>query len=289
MHTNTDYLNTPICNATLRVAVTMELIGRYQIHLFVATRCRLSSHKMKLSIWMKIGFIMLISDFLLVLSVWLYEPQIVPIYNGSTCIVSVYSLLFICWVLANDIIISIYCMVVFVLPLKKIIMADREVKSEEAQYNTKAGVTKPEKSMESLVKRIMFCAIIASLGPVVACSIASFGPTMAAGPFMVELESMVACYFTLMQFKDIDPNDVESKFWKFLITMFQWDFWPCCPWYTYRNDTVNNMTGGIKMGKHGSNKPMIKMQTKSPSSDDMNEIAVSPASSPSSKTMEDEP
>ena len=284
----TNYLNTPICNAILRISNTMGLLARFGIHLFVAVRCRLSSYKKQLNIWGKFGFIMLSSDLLITLSVWVYYPQIVPVHDGTSCVIQSYSLLYVFWIILNDIIISLYCVVVFVWPLRRIIAAERAARDEEVIAVTIADNEKnvnvdnsnkqksksTERSMEDFVKRVMFCSIVASLGIVVSCGISSISLTTNAGPYIVEIESFVACWMIVMQFRDIDPDSVKSKFWSVIITLFQWDYWCCCPCYIHKGVTDNGSNTGKK--KRSNNNKANNME---------NEIALHDGNIESSKDM----
>ena len=254
----TNHLNNVSCNAILRISNTMGLIGRFGIHLFVAVRCRLSSYKKQLTIWMKIGFLMLASDVFIILSVWVYYPSIVPIHDGTSCVIESYHWIYVFWVIGNDIIISLYCVLVFVWPLRKIISAERQAREEEitasdvenGKLNRKrAG----ERTMEDFVKRIIFCSIVASLGIVISCGIASISITTAAGPYIVEIEAFIGCWMIVMQFKDIDPRGKGiNKFWSVIITLFQWDYWCCCPCYIYRG-IEDETTKGSNINKNMKN------------------------------------
>ena len=163
---------------------------------------------------------MLLSDILITISIWAYYPQIVPLFDGSSCLIASYALDFILWVMLNDIVISVYCMVVFVYPLRSIII-------EERKQNQDANICHAvsERSIEEFVRRIIFCSLITSLSIIITgICIAS---SDFVGPFVIEIDSFIGCYMVVMQFKDIDPAQCQWKLGKALIRLFEWNFW-CC-------------------------------------------------------------
>eukprot|EP01084_Bolivina_argentea_P197182 337943_1 len=235
IHLITPFLTNNICNAIYRISSTFSLLGRFGVHLFVAVRCRLASHRRKLNIWSKIGLTLILSDLFIMLSVWIYSPQIVSTFNGQSCIIYSYSIIYVFWVIGNDIIISVYCLIVFVCPLRKAMhqSTDPETDDNTAQNN----------SIDKLIKRVVFCSSISLFGILIHCSVAS---TIGFDSIIAPINGFITCYMSVMQFKDTNPYTIKSKYFKLITFIFQWDYWCCCNRQMRMRNDANTLANNLK-------------------------------------------
>lgn len=147
-------------------------LNKFSIHLFVAMRTRLSLRKgIKWSLSLKIGFALMTSDVLLLL----FTPFNILMfgtmqYVNKRCVwtpthwqnISVVG----AWTVISDFTISLYCLFVFILPLRKLIQFERDVTNitkrtstqQNGQEKVQSKATKNE--IELMVQRIMFYSTI---------------------------------------------------------------------------------------------------------------------------------
>ena len=159
-----DLLNDFTCRCVWWLIPTMiYTLNKFAIHLFIVMRTRLSLRKGKrCSISLKIGVSLMMSDVLLLL----FTPVNILCfgtmqYVGSKCIWTATHWnninLVGAWTVVSDFIISLYCLFIFILPLRKLIEFERNA----ARTTQKEQTTQDSKNnIQAMVERIIFYSTI---------------------------------------------------------------------------------------------------------------------------------
>jgi len=155
-----------LCVFAVKMTMILTGVSRFAMHSFVFQRTKI--HKDSIStIWHKIGAALLVSDVLFVLAGMIGIPAIDGYTNGEVCFVGPgTSIVIFVWFAVNDVVIGVYCMLVFVLPLRKLIKVERELErvSSSVEYythnNGKHEIAQ-KRSMESVARRILIFSAIA--------------------------------------------------------------------------------------------------------------------------------
>lgn len=227
------YLNHSLCELISYIQTTLLLLSRFFFHLFVAVRSRFSSHRRKFSIYGKIGMGLITMDIALIFGYWIApNQQIVELSENNVCIPVSYGTLYVIWVLCNDAIITPYCLLAFVLPLRGIIKLEKK-QMEMHRVNSNNSIiidttsTKDELSISNLVRKIIICNTIAMAQILVQCGLASNAWTGNISGIIMPQCDVIGCYVVIMQFADVDINNIQSKFWRIYVSIFQWNEWKC--------------------------------------------------------------
>eukprot|EP01083_Nonionella_stella_P225791 802411_1 len=92
--------------------------------------------------------------------------------------------------------------------------------------NKKPIDNKNEKSIAGFVRRITWCSAGALSTTAIACAIALTVGILQG--ITSPLLMFIRCYLVIMQFADIDINEIDAHSnWRALIILFQWDQWKC--------------------------------------------------------------
>lgn len=134
-----------ICYMFHNIDITLGLFARFGIHLFVAMRSRLSSTNEAPSIWFKIGLALISTDIGLVLSPWIITLH-ESIYINNICVIKMYDPILSCWVLFSDVIIGIFCLFIFVLPIREVLKYEKQSCKSSLQLNVNVCQIEMKKS-----------------------------------------------------------------------------------------------------------------------------------------------
>lgn len=173
------YLTDWSCQFISYIQTTFILSSRFFFHLFVAIRSRFSSHRRKFNIYGKIGLCLIIVDIALIFAFWIApNQQVVELSdNRKFCVPVSYGTLYVVWVLLNDIIITPYCLIAFVVPLLGIIRLEKQQLKEHMRVHGNFKKNEHDLSMANLVRKIIICNTIAMLQILLQCGLASNGFT----------------------------------------------------------------------------------------------------------------
>eukprot|EP01084_Bolivina_argentea_P036570 67633_1 len=206
----------PSCTAKILLATVFFVAQKIGIYLFIIFRTQINqimhSQGQSYTIWFKIGlclictyFGLIVMNFVLILS---NKRQIIIIDGvcGSTGIKE-----FGMWQIIADFVIGVYCLVVFVFPLRKLL-----INTEQNENNA---------SSKSTIKKVIIYSLIAIITSLLLYPIQiiliTFG--IFAGSSLIYLDMFVNVYCIVMQFTNIDfLTTITSVYWRRIITFTQY-------------------------------------------------------------------
>eukprot|EP01084_Bolivina_argentea_P067695 123231_1 len=142
----------PLLDATCRFATRMGIIcvsiSKLSVHLFVTVRSQVA-HSTTNRLY-TIGLVLTLSDVLHIIYVLSGIPTIISLADGALCESDV-SLSVYIWFALNDFVIGMYCLLAFILPLRKYVWLEKQ--------DTSPNTSDPE--LQRLAHRIMIFSGIA--------------------------------------------------------------------------------------------------------------------------------
>eukprot|EP01083_Nonionella_stella_P187388 688421_1 len=124
MYTPQQPLPDAICRLTTHLGILCLAISKLALHLFVAVRSQVA--RTTTNRWYTIGLILILSDVLYIVYLVSGIPTIVSIQSGVLCQVIDISLTIYVWFAMNDMVIGIYCLLAFILPLRKYVWLEKQ-------------------------------------------------------------------------------------------------------------------------------------------------------------------
>ena len=198
------YLNENICYFTKRAELSIVIIGRTLVHLFVAMRSRFGSRATSKNKLYKLGLSFLILDVLLF--GYMSSPilDIQTGYENGQCVTISLTPIVLLWLAFNDLFIGIYSLFAFILPLRRLIL-----------NNNKENV----QDLTDLIKRIVIYSIIALFITLFSILVSMIIPSL--GAFLSPLSSTVTIYCIIMQFSNIPLRKIKSQCLRLIVSIFQ--------------------------------------------------------------------
>ena len=238
------YLNDDICYFSKRTELSVIILGRTLVHLFIAMRSRLSTHSLK-SKYYKIGLYFIFLDVLLF--IYMSSPLFTNInvkYIDYQCVTVNITPIVLLWLLFNDLFIGIYSLFAFVLPLRRLI------NSTETNKENMNDLTK-------LIKKIIIYSIIALFVTFFLILFTVMTPRL--GAFLSPVSSTVTIYCIIMQFSNIKLKKLKSPYLRIIISMIQ-----CSYKELYQLKHENNlvMMNEITVGRNNKHKENEKTGNK---------------------------
>jgi len=184
-------------------------------------RTRLSLRKsQKWSLSLKIGFALMTSDILLLLFTpinILYFGTMQYVQNKCIWTATHWNNINVvgAWTVISDFIISLYCLFVFILPLRKLI----EFEQEATKCTTTETEQKGQSNIQLMVQRIMIYSTIMLVTTM--ASYIVFIANFSLGLYAAALDLTLNAYCVVMQFSPVDTEMIDSFFWKWFVRMIQ--------------------------------------------------------------------
>lgn len=198
------YLDDTICYFAKRGELSMIILGRTLVHLFVAMRSRFGSRSTSKNKWYKLGLSFLFLDILLFGYISSPLLAIQTGYIDGQCVTQSLTPIVLLWLAFNDLFIGIYSLFAFILPLRRLIL-----------NNNKENV----QDLTDLIKRIVVYSIIALFITILSILITMMTPVL--GAFLSPLSSTVTVYCIIMQFSNIPLRKIKSQCLRLIVAIFQ--------------------------------------------------------------------
>eukprot|EP01083_Nonionella_stella_P312702 1119407_1 len=175
-----------ICRLTTQLGIVCLAISKLALHLFVAVRSQVATRTTNKLY--TIGLLLILSDVLYIIYVVSGIPTILSVQNGVLCQVIDISLPVYIWFAMNDFVIGMYCLLAFILPLRKYVWLEKQ--------DTSPNTSDPE--LQRLAHRIMIFSGIALVSTMAFVVISSILQLPAV--FMM-IDSTINAFCVMLQFK----------------------------------------------------------------------------------------
>eukprot|EP01084_Bolivina_argentea_P058170 106223_1 len=195
-------LSDGICKFTVLFGIVSLSLSKLALHLFVTMRSQITLNESH-SIWFKVGLIMIFSDVLYLLYAISGLPTLIVSQENTICKPSHISKSLFIWFGINDFIIGLYCLFVFIMPLRKYIAL------EDTETNNTTTHNKNQSELKPLVTKIMIFSSIALISTMIVTLISAIANE--AGGILFGLDGTI--------------NSICVTF-QFAVTKFQWH--KCC-------------------------------------------------------------
>eukprot|EP01084_Bolivina_argentea_P067694 123230_1 len=211
MYTPQQPIPDAICRLTTQLGIVCLAISKLALHLFVAVRSQVATRTTNKLY--TIGLLLILSDVLYIIYVVSGIPTILSVQNGVLCQVIDISLPVYIWFAMNDFVIGMYCLLAFVLPLRKYVWLEHQEKMENRTNGDNGGSPTPNASdseLQELTTRIMIFSGIALISTIAVSVISSV--VNASGAVLFPIDATVNALCVVLQFKNYERKHCLSCF-----------------------------------------------------------------------------
>eukprot|EP01083_Nonionella_stella_P142963 443367_1 len=168
-YTPQQYLSDETCRFTVIFGMVCLASSKFALHLFVTMRSQIACNTT--NIWYKLGLIMTLSDVLWIVYILSGIPTITAVQKSVLCTMGDCPLHVYIWFAMNDFVIGIYCVLAFIMPLRKYVWLEE---SEMDNSNTDIKQVQTQHAeLRSLAIRIMLYSSVALVSTMIITAIAS--------------------------------------------------------------------------------------------------------------------
>eukprot|EP01083_Nonionella_stella_P074026 200586_1 len=189
-----------LCRFTIQLGMVGVATAKLALHLFVAVRSQIASGTT--DIWYTMGLFLVWSDIFFIIYVVSGIPTITAEQDGPLCHVIYIPLHVYIWFAMNDFVIGTYCLLAFIVPLKKYIWLEAQQDNLPDVRKNASPEARPKHSsseLHDLAKRIMTFSGIALVSTMTVTVMASIVPK--SGAVLFPLDSLINAICVVLQFK----------------------------------------------------------------------------------------
>ena len=212
----------------------MLYLSKIITQLFVAVRTRLTLSNHQINVSFIIGIIMIFLGIGNIILPWLLSKEFIYEYNGFDCTPLGSNIIYAFYVLVQDIGTNIYLLIIFVLPLRKLIQFEREL-TESAKNMGDSEITDNQLSLENIVRKVLTYNTIMILSSIITYILViifkGFNVDQDIINFMSGITLFIDSYCIVIQYEDIDVKDIQSEFLRTIVIIIQCNHCcvkPCC-------------------------------------------------------------
>ena len=136
------FLSDDTCTYILHFDITLSVICHFGIHFFVVLRSRLTVTDVTpgTNKYYKLGMLLISTDLGLMVYPW-FKYTLDTTYKHGVCLIVHTKESLIIWTLISDVFIGIYCLLIFVIPLKKHLEWENKMNTTQRKATTEHSMT----------------------------------------------------------------------------------------------------------------------------------------------------